>query len=175
MTRAGSRDSARGRLRLASWACLGLGLVLGTASDVTPERPAVWRGGWRVLQADFHAHSRYSDGFLSPPELVMQAARRGLDVLAVTEHNMLFPAKLARWWSQLTDGPDGDPRRGGDDARRHVHALGIRRLQKAPVPLPEVLAEIDRQGGLAISPRPIRCGASGRRSCRCWRSSTAPS
>jgi len=70
-----------------------------------PERPATYRGGYRVLEVDLHAHTRFSDGFLSPFDLVLQARRRGLDALAITEHNILFPAQLGRWFSRLTSGP----------------------------------------------------------------------
>ena len=34
-----------------------------------------------------------------------RARRRGLDVFGVTEHNMVFPAKIARWFSPKVDGP----------------------------------------------------------------------
>ena len=40
-----------------------------------------WRAG------DLHAHTVHSDGGLTVPELVALAAERGLDFLAVTDHN----------------------------------------------------------------------------------------
>ena len=36
---------------------------------------------------DLHAHTNYSDGTFAPPEAVALAADRGLDVLAVTDHD----------------------------------------------------------------------------------------
>lgn len=144
------------RVGAASYGCLALGLFFGAASDAHPERPVVERGGWRVLQADFHMHSRYSDGFLSPPELVMQASRRGLDVIAVTEHNMLFPARLARWWSELTGGPT--VLLGEEVTTRdwHLHAIGIDERVSPMQTLREAIADIHRQGGLAIAAHPVR-------------------
>jgi len=41
----------------------------------------VWRAG------DFHAHTVHSDGALTVPELACLAAERGLDFVAVTDHN----------------------------------------------------------------------------------------
>ena len=61
------------------------------AAPPVPERspgrdlPAV--DGMRWLAADFHAHTLHSDGALSIDELAALAVSRGLDVLAVTDHN----------------------------------------------------------------------------------------
>jgi predicted metal-dependent phosphoesterase TrpH len=38
-------------------------------------------------RADLHTHSTYSDGLLTPTELVERAASRGLEVLALTDHD----------------------------------------------------------------------------------------
>ena len=63
----------------------------GRADPPRPERPPrrelpsleglVWRAG------DFHTHTVHSDGVLTVPELACLAAGRGLDFLAVTDHN----------------------------------------------------------------------------------------
>jgi len=49
------------------------------------ELPAVDGLHWRA--GDFHAHSVHSDGALTVPELACLAVERGLDFLAVTDHN----------------------------------------------------------------------------------------
>ena len=100
-------------LPLAAMAAIaiGVGLIAGTALDPMPPRTITTRGGYRVLEADFHAHTRFSDGFLSPFDLVVHARRQGLHAIAVTEHNLVFPALLARWFSRATGGPsDGGAR-----------------------------------------------------------------
>ena len=61
------------------------------ATPAPPQRPPrrelpspdglTWRAG------DFHAHTVHSDGILTVPELANLAAQRGLDFLAVTDHN----------------------------------------------------------------------------------------
>jgi len=38
-------------------------------------------------KADLHTHSTYSDGLLTPTELVERAASKGLEVLALTDHD----------------------------------------------------------------------------------------
>jgi hypothetical protein len=45
--------------------------------------------GLRWLACDFHAHTVHSDGTLTVAELAARAASRGLDVLAVTDHNTI--------------------------------------------------------------------------------------
>lgn len=43
--------------------------------------------GYRWFPADFHSHSTHSDGQLNLDELAAYAASRGLEVLAITDHN----------------------------------------------------------------------------------------
>ena len=38
-------------------------------------------------RCDLHSHSRFSDGTLSPAELVKLAEERGISALALTDHN----------------------------------------------------------------------------------------
>src|SRR6266702_2552993 len=45
--------------------------------------------GTRWLAGDLHAHTVHSDGVMSVPELARFAAGRGLDFLAVTDHNTI--------------------------------------------------------------------------------------
>ena len=45
------------------------------------------RPGHRWLAGDLHSHTVHSDGALTVPELAELAVRRGLDFLAVTDHN----------------------------------------------------------------------------------------
>lgn len=135
---------------------LAIGVVGGTARDESPSRPASYRGGYRVLEADFHAHTRFSDGFLSPFDLVVQARRRGLDALAITEHNITFPAFMGRWFSRLTGGPAILIGEEITTRRYHLHGVGLTERVNASDPLPDVLAAIHRQGGIAIAAHPVR-------------------
>jgi PHP domain len=51
------------------------------------ELPA--RAGHRWLAGDLHTHTVHSDGALTVPELAVLAVERGLDFLAVTDHNTI--------------------------------------------------------------------------------------
>lgn len=146
------------RARLAGAAALlvALGIVAGGALDQRAPRASALRGRYRVLEADFHAHTRFADGFLSPFDLVVQAERRGLDVLAVTDHNILFPALMSRWFSRIVGGPTIIPGEEITTRRYHLHGVGLRERVDASAPLPEVLAAIHRQGGIAIAAHPVR-------------------
>lgn len=133
-----------------------LAIVVGTRLDRPPPRAASFRGGYRVLETDLHAHTRFADGFLSPFDLVMQADRRGLDVLAVTDHNILFPARMSRWFSRLTGGPTILLGEEITARRYHLHGVGLRERVDASAPLHDVIADIHRQGGIAIAAHPVK-------------------
>jgi len=69
-------------------------LTVGLSSDAEPPapsqvrfpRPAVRRQpGW--YQGDLHLHTRHSDGSMSVRELIDMARKRGLDFVALTDHN----------------------------------------------------------------------------------------
>jgi hypothetical protein len=47
------------------------------------------RAGYRWLAGDLHTHTVHSDGQLTVPELAVLAVERGLDFLAVTDHNTI--------------------------------------------------------------------------------------
>jgi hypothetical protein len=55
--------------------------------DRPPRRNLPAGHGRRWLAGDLHAHTVHSDGALSVPELAVLAVERGLDFLAVTDHN----------------------------------------------------------------------------------------
>jgi predicted metal-dependent phosphoesterase TrpH len=48
-----------------------------------------------VLRADLHLHTTASDGRLSPPELVALAAKKRLNVIAVTDHDTISGIEAA--------------------------------------------------------------------------------
>lgn len=139
-----------------SLAALVIGVVGGAVGDVHPARPVAMRAGYRVLEADFHAHTRFSDGFLSPFDLVDQADRRGLDVLAVTEHNVVFPARWARAYSELVHGPTIVVGEEVTTHDYHLLALGIEHRIDARRPLRAVIATVHRDGGIVAAAHPTK-------------------
>jgi PHP domain len=100
---------------------IGLGPARsGPVPPVSPEPPVAERPprrelpavpGMRWLACDFHAHTVHSDGGLTVPALAARAASRGLDVLAVTDHNTVshhaeLPAAARRYGVHLLPGQE---------------------------------------------------------------------
>ncbi|HET7159000.1 MAG TPA: 3',5'-nucleoside bisphosphate phosphatase [Burkholderiales bacterium] len=61
-----------------------------------------------ALRHDLHSHSTWSDGVLPPTEVVARAAQRGVDVLALTDHDEVG---------------------GLSEARAAAHAAGVRLIE----------------------------------------------
>lgn len=144
------------KIRWASALVVALATVIGTAVDDAPERKITMRAGFRVLEVDLHSHTRFADGFLSPFDLVIQARRRGLDALAITDHNILFPAQMGRFYARLSGGPTiliGEEITARD---YHVHGVGLTERVDASLPLERVIDEVHRQGGLVIVAHPVK-------------------
>ena len=87
------------RLRLTprtiAWALLAAGLALAAAVPDGPPLPRRSHDGFIILAGDFHVHSFPGDGSLPPWEIAREARRRGLDVVALTNHNSLLSSRLA--------------------------------------------------------------------------------
>jgi hypothetical protein len=133
-----------------------LAAIVGTALDPLATHPDVRRGPYRVLEADFHAHTRFSDGFLSPIGLVRQARRRGLDVLSITEHNLVFPGEIGKAWSDLVGGPMIIPGEEITSGRYHVIAVGMHERVLPQPSLDAVIEQIHAQGAVAIAAHPVK-------------------
>jgi PHP domain len=58
-------------------------------TDVPPPRVLPATRGRRWLAGDLHTHTVHSDGVMTVPELARFAAGRGLDFIAVTDHNTI--------------------------------------------------------------------------------------
>ncbi|RJL34448.1 PHP domain-containing protein [Bailinhaonella thermotolerans] len=76
-----------------------------------PRRDLPAPGGLRWLAGDLHTHTVHSDGRLTVPELARLAASRGLDYLAVTDHNTVshhphLPAAASRYGVALIPGQE---------------------------------------------------------------------
>jgi PHP domain len=88
-----------------------------------PRREFPGADGMRWLAADFHAHTLHSDGTLSIEQLSALAVSRGLDALAVTDHNTTshhayLPAVSEQYGIHLVPGQEVTTDRG------HANALG---------------------------------------------------
>lgn len=141
---------------VAALVLLALGAIGGLAFDGAPPRPVVNRAGYRVLEADFHAHTAWSDGTLSPFGVVRQAARRGLDVIAITEHNTVLPSRAGKAYTEAMGGPLVIRGEEVTSARFHVIALGIHDTVSPGRDVQQAIDEIHAQGGVAIAAHPVQ-------------------
>ncbi len=107
--------------------------------------------------ADLHVHTALGDGLAEIPELLNYVeGRTDLSLIAVTEHDDLRPALVAREaWAR------GTYRFGviaGEEVTTlegHVLALFIEEPVAGLQPLAPTLEAVHRQGGLAIIPHPM--------------------
>jgi hypothetical protein len=126
----------------------------GTRSEPVPplpSRPArrvlPAAGGLSWLAGDLHAHTVHSDGIMSVPELARFAVGRGLDFLAVTDHNTVshhaeLPAAAAAHGVTLVPGQEVTTEQG------HANAFGDIGWIDFREPPDEWLAATERDGGL---------------------------
>ncbi len=104
------------------------------------------------LKIDLHVHSYYStDSSITPEELVFYAKRRGLDAVAVTDHNRLDGAlKIARETDFLVvPGVEVISSDG------HVVGLNVHDLVPPGLPATETVDKIHESGGIAVACHPI--------------------
>lgn len=107
------------------------------------------------MKADFHVHTNRSvDGVHSPRVMVKCAKAAGLDAVAITDHNRLFPWSEAQRLSRefrilVIPGIEG-----GDIAvQKHWLALGIAEKPR-DWSITRILARIRNEAGLSIAPHP---------------------
>jgi predicted metal-dependent phosphoesterase TrpH len=136
-------------------ACLFvIAVAIGTLADDVPHRLPLRAGGFFVLSGDFHVHAFPGDGALTPWALRDEAARAGLDVVAVTNHNHGFTARLAQWLAGFSGGPIVIAGEEITNPAYHLIAIGINRAVRADQPAQNAIAEVHAQGGLAIAAHP---------------------
>lgn len=127
-------------------------ITAGTWADRAPARPPQFIGGYRVIVADFHVHTILLSAF----DVVLEARRRGLDAFALTPHNQTFSARLGHWFAQLVGGPTVIV---GEEVRSpnyHLIAAGIDHTVSWNQPAADAIADVHRQGGVAIAAHPDR-------------------
>jgi len=110
--------------------------------------------GYQVLSGDFHVHAFVGDGGIPPWMLQRHAARVGLDVIAITNHNQTLAGRLGRSSAQRL-GPlvlVGEEITGRD---YHLIGIGIERPVDWHQSARSAIADVHAQGGVAIAAHPM--------------------
>jgi len=121
------------------------------------------RPGSRWVAGDLHCHSEHSDGALSVAELAALARGRGLDFLAVTDHNTVshFPfleAAGRRYGLRLVPGQEVTTPKG------HANCLGPVGWADFRTPPDTWMAKAEAEGGLTSVNHPVLGSLSWRMS-----------
>lgn len=118
------------------------------------------------ISGNFHMHTHYSDGVGSHRDLAMAAARAGLDVIVVTDHNVWVQGKEG-WYAH----PETDKEvlllmgeevhdEGRSPQVNHYLCLGVERevCQYAPRPQ-DLIYAVRQHGGVGFIAHPIERAA----------------
>jgi hypothetical protein len=132
------------------------GLVAGTLAESLPEPISRRAGDYWILAADFHVHAFPGDGALPPWALRHEAARAGLDVFTLSNHNRVSTARIARWMSRQADGPIVIVGQEVTARGFHVIAAGIEERVSWRTSAADVIRAVHAQGGVAIAAHPVR-------------------
>jgi hypothetical protein len=103
------------------------------------------------INADLHVHTTFSkDSLITPKDLVHYAKKRGLNAVAVTDHNSLEGAyKIAKETDFLII-----PGMEVSSADGHIIALNVHELIPRGFNAPETVELIHKAGGVAIACHP---------------------
>lgn len=109
------------------------------------------------LRLDLHNHTAFStDGLLSPRELLVEAAARGISCIAITDHGSIGGALKA---CRLAEADPFLPRviPGMELSTRSGEVIGLYLGEEIPARLPidEAIKRIRGQGGLVYLPHPF--------------------
>lgn len=111
------------------------------------------------MRFDLHIHTRYSfDCMLSLEKLAATVRRRGLDGIAVLDHDEIEGALRLREWApfQVIVGEEIGTKQGG------IGALFITERIPPHLSAEETIARIRDQGGLVFIPHPLARGVPGK-------------
>jgi hypothetical protein len=131
-----------------------------------------------LLLCELHAHTTWSDGYLTLPDLVDLYGEAGFDVLCVTDHvvslNDPAPTSVDPWiWPSYVDAVRAEAERAAaeyrllvvpglelsendDDPNRsaHVLALGLDHYVSMEAGVVEAMREAERQGAALVAAHP---------------------
>jgi predicted metal-dependent phosphoesterase TrpH len=140
-------------VRLAAIALALAAAVAGGMLDrVTSEVPMP-QGQFYVLAVDFHVHGFIGDGALPPWEVPREALRRGLQVIALTNHNQrwgaLAVAAFSSGWPLVLVGEEITA------PKYHMSAVGLTHRVDWRLSAKDAIDAVHAQGGIAIASHPL--------------------
>lgn len=144
-------------MRRLSLALVVSGALAGSLAGFRAGAPAPARyGEFLVLAADFHVHGFPGDGALPAWGLRDEARRRGLDVIAFTNHNQRIAGRIGRWISGDTAKPL--VLRGEEITAGHYHivAVGIELKIPGNLSAEDAISAVHAQRGVAIAAHPVQ-------------------
>lgn len=113
----------------------------------------------RSIKIDLHVHTNYSfDGFTSIREVVKVAHQRGLDGVAITDHNVIEASLKA---CQLKTNVIVIPGLEVSAREGHILALGITQVVPKGLSASRTVEEVHKLGGVAIIAHPSRILGGG--------------
>ncbi len=108
-------------------------------------------------KADLHLHTNLTDGFFPPEKMVQAALKAQLNVIAITDHDLIKPALLARDYVQRHRLPI-EVIVGEEITTRQGELIGLFLKKRVPPMLDifQAAERVKKQGGLVIIPHPLR-------------------
>jgi hypothetical protein len=110
------------------------------------------------MRVDLHTHSVYSkDAAQTPAEMIAVAKRRGLDGIAITDHNMVEGGRVGRELARdfVIPGIEVASSAG------HILGLGLTRPIRKGLSPQETVERIREEGGVAVAAHPYALFRSG--------------
>ena len=119
------------------------------------------------MKLELHCHSTHSvgtkivwEGLNTPTEIVETAKRKGLDGIAITDHNSVRAWKEAERAAKregilFIRGSEITSKKG------HIIGLGINEFIERDLTVSETIERIHEQGGIAIAPHPFDIKGEG--------------
>jgi predicted metal-dependent phosphoesterase TrpH len=104
--------------------------------------------------ADLHVHTNHSDGADSVNDVLTWAARIGLDVIAITDHDTIEGAIIAAELARVRTGPEVIVGEEVSSGEGHILGLFLKQRVVPDMSAAETVAAIHEQGGLAIAAHP---------------------
>ena len=131
-------------------------VVAAAAGTLTDLPSATGPRSATVLAADLHVHAAPGDGVLPVWEIQREAARRDVDVIAITNHNHNVASRLARLIGLVKPYPIVIDSQELTTPNFHMAAVGVAHMIDWRLPAAEAVDAIHAAGGVAIAAHPGR-------------------